>query len=58
MMEYDRRQKKLFVQFRELWHGMAMMEFRASLKAMVSTPSNKKFKGEEGKAFPSNPISE
>ena len=56
--ESDCRRKTLFVQFREIWQGMTMMEFRASLKAMVSTPSDKKFENEEEKAFPSNPISE
>jgi hypothetical protein len=34
--EYERRQSTLFTQFRETWRGMAMDEFRESLKAMVS----------------------
>jgi CHAD domain len=34
--EYDQRQSMLFTQFHETWRGMAMGEFRASLKAMVS----------------------
>ncbi|MBO0727054.1 MAG: CHAD domain-containing protein [Blastocatellia bacterium] len=34
--EYERRQSKLFMKFRETWLGMSMDEFRASLKAMVS----------------------
>ncbi len=33
--EYDQRQTILFGQFREVWRGMAMREFRRSLKAMI-----------------------
>jgi CHAD domain-containing protein len=55
---YSQRQQTLFAQFREIWMGMAGPEFRASMKAMVSTPSANNFQDEEGKAFPSGPISE
>jgi len=58
MAESDYRQKILFVQFREIWQGMTMTEFRASLNAMIVAPSDKEFKPKEGKAFPSNPIRE
>ena len=34
--EYDQRQTTLFAQFREIWRGMAMQEFRRGLKVMVS----------------------
>lgn len=34
--EYEHRQSTLFKQFRETWRGMAMDEFHASLKAMIS----------------------
>jgi len=33
--EYGRRQSTLFAQFHETWRGMTMVEFRASLRAMV-----------------------
>ncbi|MGH9838347.1 MAG: CHAD domain-containing protein [Blastocatellia bacterium] len=33
--EYDQRQTALLAQFREVWRGMAMREFRRSLKAMI-----------------------
>jgi len=55
---YSQRQQTLFAQFREIWMGMAGPEFRASLKAMVSTPSANNFQNEEGKAFSSGPVSE
>jgi CHAD domain-containing protein len=34
--EYEQTQSMLFTQFHETWRGMAMGEFRASLKALVS----------------------
>ncbi len=34
--EYDRRQSMLFTQFHEIWRGMTLAEFRASLNAMIS----------------------
>ncbi|MGH9766877.1 MAG: CHAD domain-containing protein [Blastocatellia bacterium] len=34
--EYERRQSMLLAQFHETWRGMAMDEFRESLKAMAS----------------------
>lgn len=34
--EYDQRQQMLFTQFQDIWQGMALAEFRESLKAMVS----------------------
>jgi CHAD domain-containing protein len=33
---YDQRQSLLLTQFRDIWHGMAMKEFRASLKVMTT----------------------
>jgi CHAD domain-containing protein len=33
--KYEKRQQKLFLEFQEIWQGMARPEFRASLKAMV-----------------------
>jgi hypothetical protein len=35
--EYEERQSTLFSQFSEIWRGMTIKEFRASLKAMIST---------------------
>lgn len=58
MAESDDRQEILFVQFREIWQGMTMTEFRASLNAMIIAPSDKECIPKEGKAFPSNPIRE
>jgi len=37
--EYDERQAKLYTQFREIWRGMTIKQFRRSLKMMVSDPS-------------------
>jgi CHAD domain-containing protein len=34
--EYEQRQSILFAQFREIWRGMVMDEFRESLRAMTS----------------------
>ncbi|HQR36423.1 MAG TPA: CHAD domain-containing protein [Blastocatellia bacterium] len=34
--DYNQRQLSLFEQFREIWMGMMLPEFRAGLKAMVS----------------------
>jgi CHAD domain-containing protein len=56
--EYDERQDLLFEQFREIWVGLVMTEFRAGLKVMVSTISPRDFCGEEQKTFQSNPLSE
>ena len=53
----DKRQQTLFAQFREIWMGMTMPEFRAGLKAMITNPPNNFEKG-EGKTFPSNLASE
>jgi CHAD domain-containing protein len=33
---YDQRQVLLFTHFRDIWHGIAMKEFRASLKVMTT----------------------
>ena len=35
--DHSQRQSQLFDQFREIWMGMMLPEFRVSLKAMVST---------------------
>src|SRR5436190_7255467 len=40
----EQRQQTLFAQFLDIWRGMAMPEFRMSLKAMVSTPQPKNSK--------------
>jgi CHAD domain-containing protein len=56
--KYDLRQQTLFAQFLDIWQGMAMPEFRASLKAMVSTPLQKNSEGKTEKAFTSNPFRE
>lgn len=37
--DHSQRQSQLFDQFRELWMGMTLPEFRAGLKAMVSSKS-------------------
>ena len=37
--DYEQRQALLFVQFREIWQGMTLPEFRTSLKAMVTSPT-------------------
>lgn len=58
MAAYEQRQQTLFAQFLDIWHGMVMPEFRASLKAMVSTPQPKNSKDKTEKAFTSNPFRE
>jgi len=73
MAKYERREQRLFAQFREIWQGMALPEFRASLKAMVtilpdtmmpdailpdSISPGKKSEPEGEKTFPSSPDSE
>jgi CHAD domain-containing protein len=58
LAKYDLRQQMLFAQFLDIWRGMAMPEFRLSLKAMVSTPQPKNSKDKTGKAFTSNPFRE
>ncbi len=35
---YEQRQDLLFIQFREVWRGMTLQEFRDCLKAMVVNP--------------------
>ncbi len=35
---YDQRRDLLFTQFREIWQGMTIKEFRGSLKAMTKRP--------------------
>jgi CHAD domain-containing protein len=35
ILNYDQRQLFLFTYFRNIWHGMAIKEFRDSLKAMT-----------------------
>ena len=37
--EYEQQQAALYAQFREIWQGMTMDEFRKSLKAMVTRPN-------------------
>ncbi|MBS1787190.1 MAG: CHAD domain-containing protein [Acidobacteria bacterium] len=38
--EYRKRQSLLFDQFREIWTGMVLPEFRAGLKAMISAKNS------------------
>ncbi|MEP7339073.1 MAG: CHAD domain-containing protein [Acidobacteriota bacterium] len=54
----EQRQQTLFAQFLDIWRGMAMREFRASLKAMVSNPQPKNFRDEAEKAFTAKPFRE
>jgi CHAD domain-containing protein len=53
--EYDQRQQMLFAQFHDIWMGMALPEFRKSLKAMVSGISSEHL---NRKDFPASPVSE
>lgn len=52
---YNQRQLLLFDQLREIWMGMALPEFRAGLKAMISTNH---FRGKNQNGFQSNSPSE
>lgn len=64
----EERKSRLFIQFREIWMGMAMAEFRAGLKAMVSTTASRqsnpehfesaRFENDGPKAFQSGLVSE
>jgi CHAD domain-containing protein len=53
--EYDQRQQTFFAQFHAIWMGMALPEFRNSLKAMVSGISSEHL---NRKDFPASPVSE
>ncbi len=53
--DYHQRQSLLFDQFREIWMGMTLPEFRAGLKAMVSAKNSP---AATGNRFPSNLPSE
>ncbi len=44
--DHSQRQSQLFEQFREIWMGMTLPEFRASLKAMVSAKKRCTMKSE------------
>lgn len=53
--DYNQRQSLLFGQFREIWMGMTLPEFRAGLKAMISASH---FQKQNQNGFQSNSPSE
>jgi hypothetical protein len=45
LADYGQKQSLLFGQFREIWMGMALPEFRAGLSAMISRTAIKSSNG-------------
>lgn len=68
LANYEERKSMFFLQFRQIWMGMAQAEFRAGLKALVSTTwprqsnpeyfESARFENEEPIAFQSGSVSE
>ncbi|MCI0339164.1 MAG: CHAD domain-containing protein [Acidobacteria bacterium] len=52
---YDQRHSLLFTQFREIWRGMTIDEFRDSLKKMISRTISRETKSDDGLLYLINP---